>query len=208
MGAPPTATGPRTLCGPVWTPQSQGAWIQRGAQRASRVVLGTSGLHARGEGERVLALESREGTRPGSKKGKEHGRAHADQAVGRTRRSLTLWCPHRPTQGPGPCCCGRGPHEWPPECRMCWAGLSLCPQPGPACGSSGSFLLPLVSCCWRTGPAAVDAGSWRRLPTAPFRVVLQSLTAWPCRWLCRWDSPEAPQMMEQELLLETLALSW
>ena len=32
-------------------------------QGASRVVPGKSGLHARGEGERVLALESREGTR-------------------------------------------------------------------------------------------------------------------------------------------------
>ena len=37
--------------------------VRRGAQRASRVVLGTSGLRACGEGECVLALESREGTR-------------------------------------------------------------------------------------------------------------------------------------------------
>ena len=32
--------------------------VQRGAQRASLVVLGTSGLHACGEGECVIALES------------------------------------------------------------------------------------------------------------------------------------------------------
>ena len=32
--------------------------VQRGAQRASRVVLGTSGLRACGEGECVIALES------------------------------------------------------------------------------------------------------------------------------------------------------
>ena len=35
----------------------------RGSQGASRAAPGKSGLHARGEGERVLALESREGTR-------------------------------------------------------------------------------------------------------------------------------------------------
>ena len=33
------------------------------SQGASRAAPGKSGLHARGEGERVLALESREGTR-------------------------------------------------------------------------------------------------------------------------------------------------
>ena len=32
--------------------------VQQGAQRASRVVLGTSGLRACGEGESVIALES------------------------------------------------------------------------------------------------------------------------------------------------------
>ena len=32
--------------------------VQRGAQRASRVVLGMSGLRACGEGECVIALES------------------------------------------------------------------------------------------------------------------------------------------------------
>ena len=32
--------------------------VQQGAQRASRVVLGTSGLRACGEGECVIALES------------------------------------------------------------------------------------------------------------------------------------------------------
>ena len=37
--------------------------LLRGAQGASHVALGKSGLHARGEGERVLALASREGTR-------------------------------------------------------------------------------------------------------------------------------------------------
>ena len=36
---------------------------RRGAQGASRVAPGKSGLHVRGERERVLALESREGTR-------------------------------------------------------------------------------------------------------------------------------------------------
>ena len=38
-------------------------WERRGSQGASRAAPGKSGLHARGEGERVLALESREGTR-------------------------------------------------------------------------------------------------------------------------------------------------
>ena len=32
--------------------------VQRGAQRASRVALGNSGLHAHCEGERVIAIES------------------------------------------------------------------------------------------------------------------------------------------------------
>ena len=36
---------------------------RRESQGASRAAPGKSGLHARGEGERVLALESREGTR-------------------------------------------------------------------------------------------------------------------------------------------------
>ena len=36
---------------------------RRGSQGASRAALGKSGLHARGEGERFIALESREGTR-------------------------------------------------------------------------------------------------------------------------------------------------
>ena len=36
---------------------------RRGTQGASRAAPGKSGLHARGEGERVMALESREGTR-------------------------------------------------------------------------------------------------------------------------------------------------
>ena len=37
--------------------------VRWGAQGASRVAPGKSGIHARGEGERVMALESREGTR-------------------------------------------------------------------------------------------------------------------------------------------------
>ena len=36
---------------------------RRGSQGASRVAPGKSGLHAHGEGERVMALASREGTR-------------------------------------------------------------------------------------------------------------------------------------------------
>ena len=36
---------------------------RRGSQGASRAAPGKSGLHARGEGERVMALESWEGTR-------------------------------------------------------------------------------------------------------------------------------------------------
>ena len=44
---------------PVWGFHEVG-W---GAQGASRAAPGKSGLHARGERERVLALESREGTR-------------------------------------------------------------------------------------------------------------------------------------------------
>ena len=38
--------------------------VQRGAQGASRVVLGTSGLHACGQADRVIALESWEGLGP------------------------------------------------------------------------------------------------------------------------------------------------
>ena len=37
--------------------------VRRGPQGASRAAPRKSGLHGRGEGERVLALESREGTR-------------------------------------------------------------------------------------------------------------------------------------------------
>ena len=39
-------------------------FIGRGSQGASRAAPGKSGLHARGEGERVMALESREGLGP------------------------------------------------------------------------------------------------------------------------------------------------
>ena len=49
---------------PAWRiPVDRGAWRRRGSQGASGAAPGKSGLHARGEGERVLALESREGTR-------------------------------------------------------------------------------------------------------------------------------------------------
>ena len=65
-----------------------GAWgfspeARRGSQGASRAAPGKSRLHARGEGERVLALESREETRasrrieglstPGSPEGNTEG---------------------------------------------------------------------------------------------------------------------------------------
>ena len=38
--------------------------VRRGAQGGSRVAPGKSGVHARGEGERVIALESCEGLGP------------------------------------------------------------------------------------------------------------------------------------------------
>ena len=46
-------------------PGTSGSWpeARRGSQGASRAGPGKSGLHARDEGERVLALEPREGTR-------------------------------------------------------------------------------------------------------------------------------------------------
>ena len=62
-------------CPCLENPRDGGAWwaavygvaqsqtARRGSQGASRAAPGKSGLHARGEGERVLALESREGTR-------------------------------------------------------------------------------------------------------------------------------------------------
>ena len=37
--------------------------VRLGSQGTSRAAPGNSGIHARGEGERVMALESREGTR-------------------------------------------------------------------------------------------------------------------------------------------------
>ena len=40
---------------------------RRGSQGASRAAPGKSGLHARGEGKRIIALESREGTRASSR---------------------------------------------------------------------------------------------------------------------------------------------
>ena len=42
----------------LWRQHQISHEVQRGAQRASRVVLGTSGLRACGEGECVIALES------------------------------------------------------------------------------------------------------------------------------------------------------
>ena len=45
---------------------------RRGSQGAYRAAPGKSGLHVRGKGERVLALESREGTRA-SRRVKEEG---------------------------------------------------------------------------------------------------------------------------------------
>ena len=36
---------------------SRGHQVQQGAQGASRVLPGKSGLHVRGEGERIIALE-------------------------------------------------------------------------------------------------------------------------------------------------------
>ena len=49
------------------SPPNYYAWgfspeARRGSPGASRAAPGKSGLHARGEGERVLALESREGS--------------------------------------------------------------------------------------------------------------------------------------------------
>ena len=42
---------------------ARGPEARRESQGASRAAPGKSGLHARGEGERFIALESREGTR-------------------------------------------------------------------------------------------------------------------------------------------------
>ena len=49
--------------------------VQQGAQGASRVEPGKSGLHARGEGERVLALALGKEMQPASVflPGKSHG---------------------------------------------------------------------------------------------------------------------------------------
>ena len=47
----------------LWRPWGFSHEAIRGSQGASRAAPGKSGLRARGEGERVMALESREGTR-------------------------------------------------------------------------------------------------------------------------------------------------
>ena len=60
---------------------------RRGSQGASRAAPGKSGLHARGEGERVLALESREQESVvptcTSGEGGQHPRSAGDQPQGR-----------------------------------------------------------------------------------------------------------------------------
>ena len=48
--------------------------VLRGAQGASHVALGKSGLHARGEGERVMALQSWERTRASRGVEEVHGK--------------------------------------------------------------------------------------------------------------------------------------
>ena len=62
-GKPRTPLSSRVTTGVSWSPLSG---LRPGAQGASRVVSGKSSLHTSGEGERVLALESREGTRASS----------------------------------------------------------------------------------------------------------------------------------------------
>ena len=47
----------------LWRPWGFSHEARRGSQGACRAVPGKSGLCARGEGERIMALESREGTR-------------------------------------------------------------------------------------------------------------------------------------------------
>ena len=69
-----------------WTPEAR-----RGSQGASRAAPGESGLHARGEGERVLALESREGTRASCKKEFAGGLQGVRELTGPFRIYLSLW---------------------------------------------------------------------------------------------------------------------
>ena len=66
--------------------------VQRGAQRASRVVLGMSGLRACGEGECVIALESWEGLGP-QEAFKKDSQGLSWVGAGNTRF-------HRPLRGP------------------------------------------------------------------------------------------------------------
>ena len=49
---------------------------------------GKSGLHARGEGERVLALESREGTRASPRRGSAEPRPRGCSGLGEPRPAL------------------------------------------------------------------------------------------------------------------------
>ena len=53
-------SGLSSSCGALWGFSRE---ARRGSQGASRAAPGKSGLPARGEGERVMALESREGIR-------------------------------------------------------------------------------------------------------------------------------------------------
>ena len=72
----------------------------RGSQGASRGAPGKSGLHARGEGERVLALESRDGTRARDAL-KKDSRGLSRGAAGNPRvplyRTPCFSLPHLPT---------------------------------------------------------------------------------------------------------------
>ena len=66
-------------------------------QGASRAAPGKSGLHARGEGERVLALESREGTRASRRV--DSGSAYSNGlGLGHLPAS---WCAWTPSPGVG-----------------------------------------------------------------------------------------------------------
>ena len=62
--------------------------VRQGAQGASRVAPGKSGLHALGEGERVIALESWEGNR--ASRQVEEGLLRSFSSRSRTPGSLDL----------------------------------------------------------------------------------------------------------------------
>ena len=59
---------------------------RRGSQGASRAAPGKSGLHAPGEGERVLALKSREGTR--ASRSVEEGLSRSFSGGGASSRAI------------------------------------------------------------------------------------------------------------------------